>query len=69
MVDTDTIRDWRGQQNSRPVTVRKLAAAFRAGETLHVTELVVLRDYAAENGLLELHARVKEELRTEKGTE
>jgi hypothetical protein len=62
-VDTEQVKDFRGLQATRPVQLRALAARFRAGETLEVSELKVLRDYAGENGLLVLHERVKTELR------
>jgi hypothetical protein len=67
-VDADLVRDFRGQQGTRPVQLRALAARFRNGDTLHTTELVVLRNYANENGLGELLERVKQELRTERTT-
>jgi hypothetical protein len=60
----EVVKDWKGQQATRPVQLRALAARFRNGETLEVPDLKVLRDYAAENGLLVLHERVKTELRT-----
>jgi hypothetical protein len=62
----EVVKDWKGQQATRPVQLRALAARFRNGETLHTTELVVLRNYANENGLGELLERVKQELRTER---
>jgi hypothetical protein len=63
-VDAERVKDFHGQLATRPVQVRALAAAFRRGETLHESELKILRDYAVENGLLVLHERVKQELRT-----
>jgi hypothetical protein len=64
-VNTETVKDWKGQRDSQPVRLRKLAARFRNGEQLHETELVILRDYAAANGLAVLHERIKQELRTQ----
>jgi hypothetical protein len=50
-VDAEQVKDFHGHVNTRPVQLRKLAAAFRRGATLHESELKILRDYAAENGL------------------
>jgi hypothetical protein len=65
-VDAATVKDWRGQVGTRPVQLRALAAAFRRGETLHESELRILRDYASENGLQTLAERCRQELRTER---
>jgi hypothetical protein len=62
----EVVNDWRGQRGTRPVQLRALAARFRNGETLHESELKLIRDWAAENGNHLLHERVKQELRTER---
>ena len=65
-VSPDTIRDWRGEQDTRSVQIRRLAASFRRGENLHHVDLRLLRDWAVENGNHLLAERVREELRTER---
>jgi hypothetical protein len=62
----EVVNDWRGQRGTRPVQLRALAAAFRRGETLHESDLKLIRDYAVENGLQTLAERCRQELRTER---